>query len=228
LGEAFVRKACAAGANVFFTYFQNSAQNKALAKLGAKGFQVDLSNIEAVEKFAREFKESVTHLNALIHNAAAVRDHTIQKMSEEEWDYVLTADLKAPYYLTKKLLSLLFANNKEKKARQILFITSRVALRGGYGVSNYAAAKGGLIGLTKSLAMELGRKKILVNAINPGFMESKMTKDAPEVVRAINIERSLLKAYSDPEEVADFLVYLCSDYTNQVTGQVLSFESREI
>lgn len=111
---------------------------------------------------------------------------------------------------------------------KILFITSRAAVVGSFGISNYAAAKAGLIGLAKSLALELGKKNILVNAVNPGFMKSRMTENLPEEVLQKNLEASPVGRYSDPEEVADFLVYLSSDAMTQVTGQVLHFESRQI
>lgn len=107
-------------------------------------------------------------------------------------------------------------------------ITSRVALQGGFGCANYAAAKAGLIALARSLAQELGKKNILVNAVNPGFMKSRLTEGLPEGVIQKNLADSPLHRFSDPEEVADFLVYLCSDQMTQVTGQVLHFESRKI
>lgn len=103
---------------------------------------------------------------------------------------------------------------------------SRVGLQGGYGVSNYAASKAGLIAFTKSLAQEIGRRNILVNAINPGFMKSGMTEGLPSAVIERNLKESLIGNYSNPEEVADFMVYLCSDKMKQVNGQILHFESR--
>ncbi|HXV28176.1 MAG TPA: SDR family oxidoreductase, partial [bacterium] len=160
----------------------------------------------------------------VIHNAACVRDHTVQNLSDEDWDKVLTVNLKAPYYLTKKILPLLF----KRRMSKIFMLISRMAVSGGFGASNYAAAKAGLIGLTKSLAAELARKNILVNAVNPGFMLSAMTEALPEEVRKRNQDASYLGRFSDPEEVAGFLVYLCSDAMTQVTGQILHFESRNL
>lgn len=234
LGEAFVHNALREGAGVFFTYLNQEEKAQRLNSLGAEGFRLDLSDSQAIEIFARNFKARVKKLDVLIHNAAAVRDHTLSNMTEEEWDYVLNVDLKAPYYLTKKLLPLLFpkrsASQDEEHAetRKIFMITSRVAIQGGFGVSNYAAAKAGLIGLAKSLAQELGRKNILVNAVNPGFMKSAMTESLPGDVIRRNLDASAIGRFSDPEEVADFLVYLCSDQMTQVTGQVIHFDSRKI
>jgi len=226
LGQSFVEKALGQGARVFFTYHKNSLSAQTLSQKGAEGFQLDLADMRAIENFAKEIKAKIKNLHVLIHNAAAIRDHTIQNLTEEEWDHVMTVDLKAPYYLTKKLLSLLFAG--ADKSRKIFMITSRVAIGGGIGVSNYAAAKAGLIALAKSLAQELGKKNILVNAVNPGFMESAMTVDLPEEVKQKNRVTSPIERFSDPGEVADFLIYLCSDAMTQVTGQILHFESRKI
>ena len=176
------------------------------------------------------------HLDVLIHNAAIVRDRTIQNLTEEDWDQVMTGNLKAPYLLTKELMAILFQRkkkntpmneNEKSVASKIFFLTSRVGFQGGYGVSNYAASKAGLVAMTKSLAQELGKRNVLVNAINPGFMKSKMTKNLPENVIQGNLLVSPIARFSDPEEVADFMIYLCSDQMTQVTGQVFSFESRK-
>lgn len=144
-------------------------------------------------------------------------------MTEEEWDEVLNANLKAPYLLTQKLLPLLFKARPSK----IFFIVSRAALQGIFGAANYSASKAGLVALAKSLAQELGRKEILVNCVNPGFMKSRMTESLPPEVIEKNINESALRRLSNPEEVADFLVYLSSDKMTQVTGQVFHYESRK-
>ena len=224
LGRAFVLKALEARGHVYLTYHRDEKTAKELEQKGAKIFCLDLSDMRAIDTFVKNLKESTKVLDVLIHNAAAVRDHTIQNLTEEDWDMVLTVDLKAPYYLTKKSLSFLFKSANAK----IFMLTSRVGIQGGYGVSNYAAAKAGMIGLTKSLAQELGKKNILVNAVNPGFMPSSMTKDLPDTVIQKNREANPLGKYSDPAQVADFLAYLSSDAMTQVTGQVLNFEGRKI
>jgi len=210
------------GASVSFTWHQGFDAAKTLEALGAKGWKLDLADCRDIERFAKDFRAASDGLDALIHNAAAVRDVLLRDMTEEDWDYVLAVNLKAPYYLTKKLLPLLF----KKTPSKVLMITSRVGLQGGLGVSNYAAAKAGLIALAKSLARELGRKQVLVNAVNPGFMLSAMTDPIPEEYKQRNLTESPLGRYSDADEVADFLAYLCSDAMNQVTGQVLHWESR--
>lgn len=257
MGHAFVSKALQAGARVFLSWHENESCAEDFQKQGAEIFRLDLASIPAMDECTAWLKSKIEHLDVLVHNAAAIRDHTLQNMSEEDWDVVMTVNLRAPYYLTKKLLPLLFRRKKKKSglsfpqflggnqdsgspakasgddicdgaASKIFFITSRAAITGGFGISNYAASKAGLIGLSKSLAQELGKRQILVNAVNPGFMMSKMTESLPQEVIEKNRELSPLGRFSNPDEVADFLVYLSSDAMTQVTGQVLHFESRKI
>ena len=224
LGEAYVRAAKKAGANIYFTYHSNQDKAKELQALGAVGFSLDLSDMRAIDEFVANFKTHTKRLDVLIHNAAAIRDRTLQNLTEEDWDYVMNVDLKAPYYLTKKLLSPLFKSEMGK----IFFITSRASVMAGFGISNYAAAKAGLVGLSKSLAQELGKKNILVNTVNPGFMISGMTQNLPQKILDYHSEISALSRHSSPDEVADFLVYLSSDAMTQATGQMFHFESRKI
>ncbi len=222
LGQAFVRKAAAAGARVFFTYFQSSDKARELEQCGAHGFPLDLADMRAIDVFTAGFQEKAGALDVLIHNAAATANSLIEQMTEQEWDAVLGVNLKAPFYMTRKLLPLLM----RKAPSKVFMMVSRAGLSGLSGAANYAASKGGLIAMTKTLAKELGRKKILVNGVNPGFMESSMTENLSEKTLQRNLEESPLKSFSDPEEVADFLVYLSSDRMRQVTGQVFHFESR--
>lgn len=222
---------------MFFTFCQNEERAKELMALGAQGFRLDLGNGAALDAFQKEFRSVIVEarsprpaggetppLHVLIHNAALTRDATIQNMDETAWDEVLSVNLKAPYLLTKKLFPLLFKAQPSK----IFFIVSRAALQGIFGAANYAASKAGLVALAKSLAQELGRKEILVNCVNPGFMKSRMTESLPPEIFEKNRRESALGRISDPEEVARFLVYLCSDQMTQVTGQVFHFESRKI
>ncbi len=222
LGQPLVRKALEQGARVFFTYFMDEETAKQLELLGAHGVAVDLASTKAMDEFVAGFQKKTEQLDCLIHNAATTADALIEKMSEQQWDKVLNVNLKAPFYLTRQLLSLLLRAPQAK----IFTLVSRAGLSGLAGASNYAASKGGLIAMTKTLARELGRKKILVNAVNPGFMRSSMTETVPEEVLRQNLEMSPLKSFADPQEVADFLIYLCSDKMCRVTGQVFHFESR--
>ncbi len=224
LGRIFVAKAVQNGARVFFTYFRSATVAQALEKIGAKGYALDLADVQTMEAFAASFQKKTEQLDVLIHNAATTADSLIEQMSEKDWDRVISVNLKAPFYLTRQLLPLLL----RKQPSKVFMMVSRAGLSGLYGAANYAASKGGLIAMTKTLAKELGRKKILVNAINPGFMKASMTAGVPESVLQKNLNESPLKSFSDPEEVADFMVYLSSGLMRQVTGQVFHFESRPL
>ena len=226
LGSAFVKKALAKGAAIFLTYYKNKEEASNLERLGARGFELDLADAAAIKKFSAVLKDEIKTLDVLIHNAALVRDATLQNLTEADWDAVMAVDLKAPYLLTKNLLPLFL--RKTPPGGKIFMITSRLAIHGGIGVTAYASAKAGLIALSQSLAAELGKRNILVNAINPGFMISAMTEHLPEQVLTANRALSCLNRMSDPEEVADFLSYLCSDAMTQVTGQIFHLESRKI
>jgi 3-oxoacyl-[acyl-carrier protein] reductase len=230
LGQAFVQHALREGAHVFFSYFKAQPIAEQLSCLGARAYALDLNNSASYSTLARELEKDAGHLDALIHNAASVRDATLQMMTETDWDEVLNADLKAPFLLTQKLLPLLTSRREPATVEpaKILFLTSRAAFRGSFGAANYAAAKAGLIGLVKSLALELASVPVLVNAVNPGFMISGMTENLPEPVKEIQRKASALERFSNPEEVADFLTYLVSDRMTQVTGQVLHWDSRSM
>ena len=223
LGTALVRKFCRAGAAVFFTHYRSEARARELEALGARGFPLDLKDSPALEVFHKAVRNELKVLHVLIHNAATTHDAMIHNLDEAGWDEVMTVNLKAPYLLTKKLLFPLF----KAKPGKIFFIVSRAALSGIYGAANYAASKAGLVGLAKSLAQELGRKEVLVNCVNPGFMKSRMTESLPGAVLARNLEESPLGRCSNPDEVADFIVYLSSGQMTQVTGQVFHYESRK-
>ena len=222
LGRVFVKRAVEEGASVYFTYHENQQTAEELKQRGAIGFQIDLSNHARIDQLKKELQIYTHELDGLVHNAAFVKDHTVQNLSEEEWDEVLSVNLNSVYYVTKKFLSFLF----KKPGSKILNMISRVGSKGGFGQANYAAAKGGLIALTKSLAQELGKKEILVNGLNPGFMKSKMTESIPMDAFKKNIEESVLNKISDPRAVSDFMIYLLSDRFQNVSGQIFHLDSR--
>ncbi len=222
LGAAFIKKAVQAGAKIFFTFYSNESFAEEIKRSGASGFHVDLQSRAEINALFDQIKSQTETLDGLIHNAAITKDRLIQNIEETEWQSVLDVNLNSVYWLTKKMLHLFLKAERSK----ILNIVSAVGLRGGFGQASYAASKGGLIALTKSLAKELGSRKILVNALNPGFMESKMTRELPADIVERNMNRSVLKEISDPNEMADFMVYLMSDQVKRVSGQIFNFESR--
>jgi len=222
LGRVFVERALEEGATIFFTYCRNRDEAMRLGKLGARGFQINLSRHSEIDQLKKEIQAVTRGLDILVCNAAIVNDHTIQNLTEEEWDEVISVDLDSVYYLTKRFLPFLFKKQRSK----ILNVISRVGLHGGFGQANYAAAKAGLIAMTKSLARELGKKQILVNGLNPGFMRSGLTESIPQGVFDRKVGEGVLGKTSDPHEVADFMIYLLSDRFQGASGQIFHYDSR--
>lgn len=223
LGFEMASQAVREKAAVYFTYFENGTKAAELVQAGARAIRADLRRTDQIDLVKETIKKDFPYLDGLVNNAAIVRDRTLGNMTEEEFDEVLDVDLTAVFRLTKRLLPLLY----KKEGGKIVNITSRVGMQGGFGESNYAAAKAGLAAFTKTLARETGRKKICVNAVAPGFIMSRMTQNLPETVYARQLAASAFESYCDPAEVARFVVYLLSDAVKNVTGQLFYYDSRE-
>ena len=224
LGGAFIDEALKAGAHVYFSYRTRSEKTSALEGAGAHGFQIDLAARPELSGVKETIRKAHGRLDILINAAAEVRDRTVKNLSVEDWDRVLDVNLSGVFHITKTFLPLLYRSTQGK----ILNIVSRVGAHGGFGQSNYAAAKAGLLAFTHSLAGEVGRKGILVNALNPGFMISRMTEGLPPEALERPRKESLIGAVSNPQEVAQFMVYLLSDRCSTVSGQVFHYESRRL
>ncbi len=221
LGECLVREALAANARVFFTWHKNEAKARELEQIHARAIRLDMNSAEAVQAAGQRVTAAVRALHGLVHNAAAIRDATLENLSEVDWDTVMAANVKAPFILTRELMPAL----EKAKPGRVVALTSRAAVSGVYGASNYAASKAALEAWVKTLAREAG-EKILVNAVNPGFMLSGMTAKVPEKAKEMQKCLSPLKRFSDPKTVAKSILSLLSDENTQITGQVLNFESR--
>jgi 3-oxoacyl-[acyl-carrier protein] reductase len=152
-----------------------------------------------------------------VNNAGVTRDNLLLRMSEENWDDVMNNNLKSAFNLIKHASPIML---KQKKG-SIINITSIVGLKGQAGQANYAASKAGMIGLTKSIADELGSRNIRCNAIAPGFIQTDMTDELPEDLKKKYFEQIPLKRFAAPEEVANAVVFLASDMSSYITGQVL-------
>ena len=168
---------------------------------------------------AVEVKAAFGHINVIVNNAGICRDRTVVNMSDGEWDDVIQTDLNGPFYVIREFAPLIGA-----EGGAVINISSIAGIRGNFGGANYAAAKAGLIALTKTAAKELGARKISVNAVLPGFHRTDMGKALPDkYARQIEIE-SVLNLTTDIAELADFVVFLSRAKT--VSGQVFNWDSR--
>lgn len=223
LGQALVRTFSGEGAQVLFTYHTHSDRAKEMEKCGARGHEVDLAKRSSVKDLIRRLSGLSGRLDGIIHNAGITRDHTVTNLSESEFDECMEVNLNSVFLLSQGLLPLL----EQSSLPKIINVVSRTGLRGTFGQVAYAASKAGLIALTKTMAAEWGPKRVLVNAITPGYLMSDMTQDVPESVHQRARDESYLGVISDAEEVASFAAYLMSDQVTRLTGQIFHYDTRK-
>lgn len=224
IGKAIALKFAQEGANVAFSdlnYDDNSiALEKEIADFGvkAKGYASDASSFDGSDKLINDVIADFGRIDVLVNNAGITRDGLLMRMTEADWDLVIKVNLKSIFNMTKAVQKVML----KQRSGSIVNMSSVVGLSGNAGQSNYSASKAGLIGFTKSMAQELGSRSIRCNAIAPGFIETDMTAKLPEDVRKTWIEGIPLKRGGKPEDVADVALFLASDLSSYVTGQVIS------
>lgn len=226
IGRAIATRFAQEGASVAFTYLSSVEKGQALeaelAALGvkAKGYRSDASDFQAAEELVNQVIADFGKLDVLVNNAGITRDGLLMRMTEEAWDEVLRVNLKSVFNLTKA------ATRPMMKAKigSIINLTSVVGLRGNAGQANYAASKAGIVGFTKSVALELGSRNIRSNAIAPGFIVTEMTGEVNEKAVADWMNSIPMKRGGEPEEVADACVFLGSDMSRYITGQVIQVD----
>jgi 3-oxoacyl-[acyl-carrier protein] reductase len=179
--------------------------------------KLDTSNREQTRQVAKDVIERYGEIDVLINNAGIVQDALVTKMTEEQWNRVIDVDLKGPFNMVQSVVD----NMIEHSIGEIINVSSVVGVYGNIGQANYAAAKAGLIGLTKTLAKELGKKGIRVNAVAPGFIQTHMTASLPEKILNAMKEKTPLKRLGLPSDVAYAIMFLASDEANFVNGIVL-------
>lgn len=180
--------------------------------------QCDVSNFNGAKSLIDEAYKNFDKIDALINNAGITKDNILPLMSEEEFDLVIDTNLKGTFNCSRHISKRMMKQNFGR----IVNISSVVGLSGNAGQTNYSASKAGVIGLTKSMARELAKKNILVNAIAPGFIETEMTSKIPEDIRNQMIKDIPLQKLGRPSDIADAVEFLISDKATYITGQVLS------
>jgi 3-oxoacyl-[acyl-carrier protein] reductase len=184
---------------------------------GVAGFGCDVASSEQVEAAVGAAEKALGPVDILVNNAGLTRDNILLRLSDEDWDAVLEANLKGAFHTTRVTIK----GMMKRRAGRIINITSIVGLTGNKGQANYAASKAGLIGFTKSVAKEYASRNILVNCIAPGFIETDMTASLPDAARASLLEQIALGRLGRPEDVAGAVLFLASDLAAYITGQVL-------
>ncbi|SDL48995.1 3-oxoacyl-[acyl-carrier-protein] reductase [Siphonobacter aquaeclarae] len=226
IGRAIATRFAQEGASVAFTYLSSVEKGQALeaelAALGvkAKGYRSDASDFQAAEELVNQVIADFGKLDVLVNNAGITRDGLLMRMTEEAWDEVLRVNLKSVFNLTKAATRPMM----KAKSGSIINLTSVVGLRGNAGQANYAASKAGIVGFTKSVALELGSRNIRSNAIAPGFIVTEMTGEVNEKAVADWMNSIPMKRGGEPEEVADACVFLGSDMSRYITGQVIQVD----
>ena len=226
IGRAIARRFAEEGANVAFTYLSSIEKGQALEDelrtfgTTIKSYRSDAADHKAAEYLVNQVVADFGKLDIVVNNAGITRDGLLMRMSEEQWDEVIRVNLKSVFNLTKAATKPMM----RAKAGSIINLTSVVGIRGNAGQANYAASKAGIIGFTKSVALELGSRNIRSNAIAPGFIETEMTGEVNQ--KAIDEWKQTIpmKRGGQPDEVADACVFLASDLARYITGQVLQVD----
>ncbi|MFJ8267261.1 3-oxoacyl-ACP reductase [Peribacillus asahii] len=223
IGAAIAMELAKNGAKVVINYNRSAGSAEqvieSIKKIGGEAYavQADVSNSEESENLIKETINHFGRLDILINNAGITRDSTFKKLSEEDWRTVIDVNLNSVYNTSSIALPYLL----ESDAGRIINISSIIGQAGGFGQTNYAAAKAGIIGYTKSLALELAKSSVTVNSICPGFIDTEMVQEIPENIRENIVAKIPARRFGQPEEIARGVVFLCKD-GGYITGQQLN------
>lgn len=224
IGEAIALKFAEQGANIAFTYLSSGERAQALAGrlesfgIKAKAYKSDAADYTAAEQLAGDVLKEFGTVDICVNNAGISKDNLLLRMTPEQWDEVMHANLKSVYNLTRQVIKPMMKARKGS----IINMSSVVGMKGNAGQSSYAASKAGIIGFTKSVAQELGSRNIRCNAIAPGFIETDMTHYLKDGGAEKWFEKIPLQRFGKPEEIAEVALFLASDMSSYVSGQVIS------
>ena len=219
IGNSILDKLVSRGANVLASGTNDEKLNLIKEKYqNVKVNKFDISAHDEIENFIEKCNEILGNkIDVLINNAGIARDNLSIRMKDEEWNKVIDINLTSTFLLSKNTIKKMLKNKKGK----IINITSVVGHTGNIGQANYAASKAGLIGMSKSLALEYGKKNITVNCVSPGFITSDMTNKISEEHKEMLKSRISLNKFGDPKDVANTIAFLCSDLSDYITGETI-------
>lgn len=226
IGRAIAIKFAEEGAQVAFTYLSSVEQGKALETelsskgVRAKGYRSDASDFAQADKLITDVISDFGSIDILINNAGITLDNLLLRMNEDAWDRVMSVNLKSCFNTVKAVTKPMM----KQKSGSIINMTSIVGIKGNAGQANYAASKAGIIGFTKSVALELGSRGIRCNAVAPGFIETEMTDKLDEKTIQLWRDAIPLKRGGTPNDVADTCVFLAGDMSSYITGQVIQVD----
>lgn len=220
IGAAIADTLAQAGATVIGTATGDSgaaAIGERLAQWNGQGRALNAAEADGIENLIADIEKEFGKLDILVNNAGITRDNLLMRMKEEEWDEIMQVNLKSVFRASKAVLR----GMMKQRSGRIINITSVVGAMGNAGQANYAAAKAGLIGFSKSVAREVGSRGITVNCIAPGFIDTDMTRTLPEEVRKTFEAQTALGCFGDAQDIADAVLFLASDQAKYITGQTL-------
>lgn len=224
IGEAIAVKFAEHGASIAFTYLSSEEKAKALedrlSAMGvkAKGYKSDAGDFKAAEQLANDVTKEFCTIDICVNNAGISRDNLLLRLTSEQWDEVMQANLKSVFNLTKQVIRPMM----KSRAGSIINLSSIVGVKGNAGQAAYAASKAGIIGFSKSIAAEVGSRNIRCNVIAPGFVETDMTHYLKDGGAEKWFEKIPLGRFGKTEDIANTALYLASDMSTYVTGQVIS------
>lgn len=224
IGAAIVEKLAEQGAKVAFTCRSIGDKAKAVEALAEKydttikAYAANAASFSETEALLKEVTKDFGQINVLVNNAGITRDNLLLRMNEQQWDEVIETNLKSVFNFCKGVVKPMM----RARGGSIINITSVVGINGNSGQANYAASKAGMIGFTKSLAQEMGSRNIRCNALAPGFIVTDMTNELDEKVKESINSMTSLRRFGNAEEVANAVLFLASDMSSYVTGEVLS------